>query len=72
MPEKISTPQGLQMWKVVASFDATRKNQYKKSLARKRVLADGRHQKALYVEETPGPLELPYCAQNWRVYMKDK
>ena len=56
--------------RAVALFDPTRKNRYKKCLALKRVLADGRHRKALYVDETPVPLELPYCSQNERVYVK--
>jgi hypothetical protein len=41
--------------RVVVLFDPTRKNQYKKCLALKRVLADGNSRRALYVDETPVP-----------------
>jgi hypothetical protein len=41
--------------RVVALFDPTRKHQYKKCLALKRVLADGNSRRALYVDETPVP-----------------
>ena len=41
--------------RVVALFDPTLKNRYKKCLALKRVLADGNSRRALYVDETPVP-----------------
>lgn len=48
---------------VVALTDVTRKNRYKKCLLLFRLLADGRHRKGLYVDETPVYVQEPHCRQ---------
>lgn len=51
--------------RVVALFDPTRKHQYNKCLALKRVLADGNSRRALFVDETPVPYGVAVLRQKW-------